>query len=148
MLGEKATNELNEVLKNTNPDNLDEYFKANRNELSEEKSFRYFLADIYDEKHIKRKDVYTAVGVSESYGGRILRMEGPNNASRDLIIRFCLVGKLTLEETNRALELYKLSPLYPRDKRDACLIVAINKKIYDIADVDDLLAKENLKIIS
>ena len=33
---------------------------------------------------------------------------------------------ISLDEINRALKLYGMQPLYAKDKRDACMIVAIN----------------------
>ena len=64
--------------------------------------------------------------------------------NRDLIIRFCLAGHFLLDEVNRALKLYGMSPLYAKDKRDACLIVAINNRIYELFEIDDLLLKHGL----
>ena len=45
-------------------------------------------------------------------------------------------------ETNRALKLYGLSELYAKDKRDACIIVAINNRIFDLSEIDDILVKQ------
>ena len=44
-------------------------------------------------------------------------------------------------ETNRALKLYGLSELYSRIPRDAVIIVAINSKIRNVDEVNDLLKK-------
>ena len=93
------------------------------------------------------KELYISAGVSESYGGKIVRMER-HTKNRDLIIRLCLAGHFNLIETNRALELYKMSPLYPRFTRDACIIIAINNRKYDISEVDDILAEQREKPLS
>lgn len=61
----------------------------------------------------------------------ILNMDS-HTKNRDLIIRFCIVGRFTLDEINRALKLYGMSPLYAKDKRDACIIVAVIRKKYDL----------------
>ena len=67
---------------------------------------------------------------------------------RDLIIRLCMAGHFTWDETNRALKLYGMTELYARDKRDACLIVAINHRIYDINEVNDMLIEQGMDKLS
>ena len=110
----KPTDELDELLENMKPNQLDRYFKENRKYLADEKkAFYYYMKDTLAEKNIKLKDVYSFAGVSESYGSQILRME-KHAASRDLIIRFCLSGHFNCDETNRALKLYGLSELYAK----------------------------------
>ena len=51
-------------------------------------------------------------------------------------------------ETDRALKLYGMNNLYAKDPRDACLIVAINNRIFDPEKIDKLLVKEGLKKLS
>ena len=100
-----------------------------------------------DEKRIKLKDVYTAAGYSESYGGQLVRME-KHAKTRDQIIRLCLAGHFSLLETNRALKLYGMSELYAKEARDACLIVAINNRMFDPYMVDDLLTGNGFEKIT
>ena len=90
------------------------------------------------------KDVYIQVGVSESYGSKIISME-KHTASRDLIIRFCIAGHFSLVETNRALKLYGLSPLYAKNRKDACVIVALNNHIYDVERINEMLEENKLE---
>ena len=112
-----------------------------------EKAFYYFFKDTLDKKRISLKELYISAGVSESYGGKIVRMER-HTKNRDLIIRLCLAGHFNLIETNRALELYKMSPLYPRITRDACIIIEINNRIYDISKVDEFLTEQKEEPLS
>ena len=144
----KSTNELNAILENTNPDQLGEYIKANRSDLIDgSKSFYYYMKDTLAKKKIRLKDVYSLAGVTESYGSKIITME-KHTTNRDLIIRFCIVGHFTKEETNKALKLYGFNELYPRDMRDACIISALNFGKNRLCDVDDLLRENNLRIIT
>ena len=144
----KPTNELNQLLENTDPGKLDDFLRDNRKYMAgAEKSFYYYMTDILDEKSIKLKDVYSFAGLSESYGSQILRME-KHTADRDVILRLCIAGRFSLLETNRALKLYGMSELYAKDPRDACLIVAINNRIYDIYEIDDLLTGKGFKKIT
>ena len=99
------------------------------------------------EKRIKLKDVYLYADVSETYGSKIVTME-KHTKNRDLIIRLCLAGHFTWDETNRALKLYGMTELYAKDPRDACLIVAINHRKYDINEVNEMLIEQGMDILS
>lgn len=144
----KSTNELNDLLENMKPDQLDSYLKDNSKYMADEKkAFYYYMKDVLDEKNIKLKDVYSFAGVTESYGSKIVTME-KHTKDRDLIIRLCLAGHFNWDETNRALKLYGLSELYAKNARDACLIVAINNRVFDLYEIDEMLIKQGLKKIS
>lgn len=142
---QKPTNELDAILENTKPEQLEEYLKDNRKYLAGgEKAFYYFMKDTLEAKRIQLKEVYVGAGVSESFGGKIIRME-KHTSDRDLIIRFCLAGRFNWKETNRALKLYGMSELYSKNPRDACMMVAINHRIFDVYQVDEMLRKNGLK---
>lgn len=140
---EKKTNEVEALLESMKPGQLDRFYKENRASMTAEKSFYYYMKDIAQSKNMLFKDIYIAAGVSESYGEKIVRME-KHTSSRDLILRLCIAGHFSLEEINKALKLYGLNPLYAKDKRDACIIVAINNRIYDLIRLDDLLEAQGL----
>ncbi len=141
----KPTGELNDLLENMKPDQLDDYFKSNEKYMADEKKeFYYYMRDVLDEKNIKLKDVYSFAGVTESYGSKILSME-KHTTNRDLIVRFCIAGHFNWDETNRALKLYGMNELYAKDPRDAVLIVAINNRKYDLYDIDELLLEHGLE---
>ena len=141
----KSTNELNDLLENMKPDQLDSYLKDNSKYMADEKkAFYYYMKDVLDEKNIKLKDVYSFAGVTESYGSKIVTME-QHTKDRDLIIRLCLAGHFNWDETNRALKLYGLSELYAKDPRDACIIVAVNNRIFDMYEIDEMLIRQGLK---
>lgn len=145
---EKATDELDKILANVRPEQINTYYKNNRQYMEEgKKAFYYYMKDVLESKNILLKDVYSFAGVTESYGSKILTME-KHTKNRDLIIRFCIAGHFLLGETNRALKLYGMSPLYAKDKRDACLIVAINNRKYDLFEIDNLLEEHGLPQLS
>ncbi len=142
---EKPTDELNSILENTHPGQLSDYLKENSRYMADgKKGFYFYFKDVLDEKNIKLKDVYSFAGVSDSYGSKILTME-KHTRNRDLIIRLCVAGHFSWVETNRALKLYGLTELYAKDPRDACLIVAINNRKYDLSEIDDMLEAQGMK---
>ena len=141
---EKSTYEVEEILKSMRPDQLQQFYKENtHNMVDENKAFYYYMKDIVEAKNIRFKDMYILAGVSESYGEKIIRME-KHTKSRDLLIRLCIAGHFSIVETNKALKLYGMNTLYSKDKRDAALIVALNNRIYDLFEIDDILEKQGL----
>ncbi|MCR5789349.1 MAG: hypothetical protein K6G83_05605 [Lachnospiraceae bacterium] len=144
---DKPTDELNALLENMTPDQLDSYFKENKSYMADEKAFYYYVRAVLDKKNIKLKDVYSFAGVTESYGGQILRME-KHTKNRDMIIRLCIAGHFSTDEINRALKFYDMKSLYAKEPRDACIIVALNNRIFDLGEIDDILEKQGLKKLS
>ena len=148
-MNDKPTEELDKILENMKPSKLNGFINDNSDSMvNAEKAFYYYMKDKYLEKKIKLKDVYLLAGVSESYGGKILRMEQKHSDDRDLIIRFCLVGRFNRIETNRALTLYGMSSLYAKNPRDACIIVAINNRIFDLYEIDKILEEKGFNKIT
>lgn len=41
-----------------------------------------------------------------------------------------------------------MKPLYGKDKRDACIIVAVNYRKYDLGDIDEILENQRLTKLS
>ena len=145
---EKPTNELDKLLNDMQPDQLATYYKDNDQYMADDKkAFYYYMKDVVESKNIYFKDIYSTAGVSESYGSKIITME-KHTKNRDVIIRLCMAGHFLLDEINRTLKLYGMNPLYSKDKRDACLIVAINNRKYDLAEIDDMLRQHGLKKLS
>lgn len=152
---EKRTDELDELLETMKPEQLGDYYKDNKKYMADDKkTFSYYMKDVLANKNLMcanrkicLKDIYSIAGVSESYGEKILNME-KHTKKRDLILRFCIAGHFLLDEVNRALKLYGMNPLYAKDKRDACFIVAINNRKYELFEIDDMLERQGLKKIS
>ncbi len=142
---EKSTDELNKQLENTKPDKLDSYYKKNSEYMiNGENAFNYYVKDVLERKNIQLKDIYLAADMTESYAGQIIRME-KHTKNRDTILKLCIAGHFLLDEINRALKLYGMTELYAKDPRDACIIVAINNRIYDLHKIDELLEKQGFQ---
>lgn len=147
-MNNKPTSELDELLAGLKPDQVRDYLKENGKYLADEKKgFYYFMKDTLQDKGILLKDVYSFAGVSETFGSKILTME-KHTKNRDLILRFCVAGHFSVTETNRALKLYEMSPLYAKEKRDAILIVAINNRIFDLGSIDEMLEEQGFDRLS
>lgn len=76
-----------------------------------------------------------AADISRSYGYQILR--GERVPGRDIVLRTALALKLSLKETQRLLAISGCGALYPKVRRDAAVIFALNQGM-------SLLEAENL----
>ena len=145
---EKNTSEVEKLLNNMKPNQLENFYKENNlSMVNAKKAFYYYMKDIIEAKNIRLKDIYIRIGESESYGEKIFRME-KHTSDRDLILRMCIAGHLSVVETNKALKLYGMRPLYAKDKRDACIMVAIHNRIYELLDIDEMLEKQGFLKLS
>lgn len=139
MIADKKTDELDRILKDVSPERVDAYFRENEAFLTEtERPFTAYMRTVYKEKGLKQQEVFRAADISEGYGYKLIAQESLTR-QRDVILRLCLAGHFSLEETNRALKLYGMSPLYAKVRRDAVLIITVNQRRYRIEDVNELL---------
>lgn len=72
-IGNKPTDELNKLLENMKPGDLDEYLEENREYIAgTDRSFYEYMKTTIRAKGIKLKDVYQFAGFSESFGSQLL----------------------------------------------------------------------------
>ncbi len=142
---EKTTGTLTDVLCNTSSDKINEFFNENKDSIiSNDKPFAEYMRRMFKEKGIKQQDVFLYADISERYGYKLISEE-KRTRQRDIILRICIAAKFSLNETQKALKIYGMSPLYPRLRRDAVIIVAINTEKYDISEIDEMLKKYNME---
>lgn len=140
---EKTTDTLTYILKGTAPDNLLDYLDSNRDELLlHDRPFAVYMRTLFKEKGILQQDVFANADISEGYGYKIISEE-KHTRQRDTIIRICLGAGFTLDEMQRALKIYGMSPLYPRSARDSVILAAVNTGVTNVAEVNSLLEKYN-----
>ena len=89
--------------------------------------FHYYLADLLRERQMSPQEYFRLQNLERSYGYQILN--GRRKPSRELLIRTAILLKMELEEAQRLLKIGNREILYPRVKRDALAIYAIEKKL-------------------
>ena len=135
----KTTNTLTNILKKTKPEHLDTYFKNNAEEvLEQDNPFAAYMRSTVREKGLRFQEVFLRADVSEGYGYTLISGE-KHTRQRDTILKLCLGAGFTLDETQRALKIYGMSPLYARFPRDAVLISAISSGTREPAEINRLL---------
>lgn len=135
-MDKKKTDELTRILEKTcGRKGLESYLDSLPGESVGTDFMDYFLS-LPGPKALKGGDLVRKSGIERSYLYQILK--GRRIPSREKILRLCIGAGLTLEETQRVLELGKSGILYPRNRRDAILIFAIRSGL-DAMETDDLL---------
>ena len=84
--------------------------------------------------------------MSEKYGYKLLSGE-KHTKQRDVILRLCYAAELSLEETQKALKLYRMPELYAKIPRDAMIMIAFNERPGSIIDVNSFLKKNGMEIL-
>lgn len=88
---------------------------------------QYYLADLLGEHNISSVEFIQQMGLERSYGYQILN--GNRKPSREILIKTAILLQLNLEETQRLLKIGNRNILYPRVKKDAATIFAIEKNL-------------------
>lgn len=141
------TKQLENILGSTHAADIKKYLKDNSGSFApEENAFGEYMKDIIRDRKMKECEVFEWAGISSKYGYKILNGEKhPQN--RDLILCLCIAGQFTADEAKRALKLYGMAPLYAKVKRDAVLTIALNDKLRNIGEVDELLKEHGLPVL-
>lgn len=133
---EKNTQDLSKILGSTHVNGFKDYCAQHKLVSMEyDESFSVYLKEIVKEKKIKLKTVFLKADIPERYGYKLLSGQR-HTRERDIILRICYAAELTLDETQRALKKYGMSPLYPKVPRDALLMILFNERPGNIIDVN------------
>ncbi len=95
------------------------------------KNFPEYFRSLQKVQNTESSELIQKSGLERSYYYQV--MKGSRSPSRDKVLRLCIAAGLDLRETTRALELSGNATLYPKNRRDIILTVAINQS----ASVDD-----------
>ena len=95
------------------------------------KNFPEYFRSLQKVQNTESSELIQKSGLERSYYYQV--MKGSRSTSRDKVLRLCIAAGLDLRETTRALELSGNATLYPKNRRDIILTVAINQS----ASVDD-----------
>ena len=144
-MNEKTTKTLNEVLEKTHLSEFGNFYNENKNNMFEDEfAFSVYIKDLLTEKKITQQSVFLRADIPERYGYKLLSGE-KRTKQRDIILRICYAGELTLEETQNALKKYRMPELYAKVPRDALLMIIFNERPGSIIDVNDLLKNNNME---
>lgn len=126
---------LRELFRSTN---IKGFIENNSDELETPKFHEYIsmlckMSDFIPEQVIKQS------AIERSYGHQLFN--GTRKPSRDKVIQLAFGLKLSVEDTQKLLQIAQKGLLYPKIKRDAAILYCINhqKDIYDTQSVLETL---------
>lgn len=96
----------------------------------------YYLSDLLRTHDVSSSDYIKALNLERSYGYQLLN--GRRKPSREHLIKTAILLHLGLEETQRLLKIGHREVLYPRVKRDAIAVFAIDKRL-DLLEYQELM---------
>lgn len=95
------------------------------------------LQELLEQTGVSAPEWIAAADISKSYGYQVLR--GERIPGRDILLRTALSLRLDLKETQRLLAVGGCGALYPKIRRDAAVIFALNQKM-TLWETEELLA--------
>lgn len=109
--------------------------------------FYEYLNWIIAQKNLTTAEVITRSGINKNYVYNILNGD-KRKPGRDKILALCIGAQMSYSETQRALEIGNVAPLYPKDERDVRIAVAINNGTGDVTKINLILDEYGLEPIN
>lgn len=144
-MGEKNTDELENVLQSTHIKDFDAYCTENMVCVTDG-NFSLYMKHIFSEKKLTQQIVFLRADIPERYGYKLLSGE-KRTRQRDVILRICYAAEMSLAQTQRALKKYGMPELYAKLPRDALLMIIFNERPGDIIKVNELLIEHGMKAL-
>ena len=95
------------------------------------------LQGLLEQTGLSAPEWIAAADISKSYAYQVLR--GERIPGRDILLRTALALRLSLKEAQRLLAVGGCGALYPKIRRDAAVIFALNQRM-TLLETEDLLA--------
>ena len=135
----QAEARLLEALGQVRPEELPGFLEAHREELlTGPRPFAVYMRETFRKKGVLQQNVFLAADLSENYGYKLISEE-KHTINRDTILRLCLAAGFSMPETQEALILYGMAPLYVLLPRDVVFLTAIRHGIREVHEVNELM---------
>lgn len=90
-------------------------------------SFHEYLYQLLDAKDIAIPALIASACISKTYAYQFIN--GERLPGRDIVLRIALAARFNIDETQRLLTLAGKNVLYPKVRRDACILYCFRKKM-------------------
>ena len=110
---------------------------------AEEQTFSDLLLQQMEARGLRKSEVVRRSGISKNYVYNILS-GSKANPGRDKVLALCIASEMTYRQTQHALEIAGVRPLYPRDERDVRIAIAINGGLQEVIIINILLDEYGL----
>lgn len=109
---EKSTSKLMEILKHTKKAEL----SALQDDMTvQSHSFITYMDQLIQQRNLKRQDIFQKADMPQKYGYKLLNGES-HTKDRDKLLRIFIAMGMNLKEVQRALALYGMPGLYPKNR--------------------------------
>ena len=108
-------------------------------------SFAGYFNEYIGARSLMLSEIIERSGISRNYAYNIVN--GNRNPGRDKIIALCIAAGMNVSECNRALKIAREGVLYPKNERDARIIIAINSGITRVMDINIILDSQDLELL-
>lgn len=125
-MDQSTTGKLSEILADIDSTNKMDQYMDHPKVTDSYRSFARFFRSLPAVQQMDNGELIQKSGLERSYFYQVMKER--RSPGRDKVLRLCLAAGLTMKETTRALELSENALLYPRNRRDIILTVAINQK--------------------
>lgn len=143
-MAKKSTSELENILGQTSAAGIENFLTQKAQELMRShRPFSDYIHEMLRKYGKTQQEVFLQADLPERFGYKLLSGE-KHTKQRDYILRICYAIGMNLEETQRAITLYGMAPLYARIPRDAVLMIAFNQHKGTVLDVNALLSDHKL----
>ena len=142
---EERTTDLDHILSNMKPSNLDDYIDAYGHTHNNLNRFAEYLMEhnIPNAVIVRRCEGI----LSKSYIYDLINAK-KQNPSRDVVLILCISMEMDRKMTRRMLENYGHRDLYPKDTRDIILATCINNRIYDLDTINAELDRYHVPLLN
>ena len=142
-INKKKTDELHKALESMSLKDYGTYISEN--DILPVPSVSSFFEDYIKEHGLTRKELVKNSQLDRTYAYQIL--SGLRKPSRDKLLALCLSGEMSFAEIQRVLEIGQAGVLYPKDPRDAAIILCIHNGLYNLNDVNMYLDQKGFEPI-
>ncbi len=141
-MNEKTTDELKHEIKSAT--DIEDWLAKNQANMLSQRLPEY-LEKLLEQKNMKKADVVRRSQLGRAYVYKIF--SGEKVPSRDKLLAIACGLDLSDEETQKMLKLSGNRELYPRDKRDALILFALQRK-KSMIEINELLDEHGLDILN
>lgn len=122
-------------------DNIEAFLRAHEGELVVS-SFASYITRLCKQKKITVAKALDKADIGTSFG--YMLFNGQRKPSRDTVIKLAFAFGLNLDDTQKLLSAAGFGGLYPKIKRDAVIVYAIQRG-YTLYQTQDALSRQQLK---
>lgn len=108
-------------------------------------TFADYFNEYISSHELEIADIISRSNISKNYIYNIIN--GRRNPGRDKVIALCIGAGMNVREINRALKIAGLGVMYAKNERDARIVVAVNRGIRNVIDINIMLEKQGQDIL-